>query len=120
MREPITAEVRISGHPRHHPQLLEILFAENRKIGSDLREQLADDGRDPAEEMRPETILQTHDGRAIGHDAGSKAVRVHCLNVGIPDQVAIFGGEPGDVDFPGARVGTKILRGRELGGIDED
>jgi hypothetical protein len=91
------AEVEISGHSRHHPQLLKILFAEDREIGADLREQLADDGCDPAEEMRPEPIFQSHDGGPFGHDAGGEAVRVHRLDAGIPDQVDILCGEPGDV-----------------------
>ena len=116
----LDAEVEIRRHPRHHPQLLEILFAEDREIRPHLREQLADHGGDAAEEVRTEAVLQTGGGRAFGQDPGGKAVRVHGLDVGIPDQVDILGGELGDIGLPGARVGTEILRWRELGGVDED
>ena len=100
----VVTEVEIPGHPRDHPQLLEILFAEDRDIRPDLGEQLADHGGDAAEEVRPEAILQARDGRPFGQDLGGKAVRVHGLDVRIPDQIDILGGEPGDVGLPGARV----------------
>jgi hypothetical protein len=116
----LDAEVEIARHPRHHPQLLEILLAEDGEIGPDLREQFADHGGDAAEEMRPEAILQTRDSRPFGEDLRGEAVRVHGLDPGIPDQIDILGGKPGDIGLPGARVGTEILRWRELGGVDED
>ena len=56
----------------------------------------------------------------LGQDPGGKAVRVHGFDVRIPDQVDFLGGQLGDIGLPGARVGTEILRRRELSGIDED
>ena len=116
----LTPRSEIPRHPRHHPQLLVILFAEHREIRPALREQLADHGGDTAEEMRTEAILQTRGGRPLGQDPGGEAVRVHGLDVGIPDQVDFRGSQPGDVGFPGARVGTEIFGRRELSGVDED
>jgi hypothetical protein len=99
--------------------LLKILLAEDREIRADLREQFADHSSDAAEEVRPEPILQPGGGRAFGHDPGRKSLRVHRLEVWIPDQVDLFGGEFGDVGLPGARVRTEILRRRELRRVDE-
>jgi hypothetical protein len=67
--------------------LLKILLAEDRHIRPHLREQLADHGGDAAEEMRPETILKAGGGRTFRHDPAGEAVRVHRLDVRIPDQV---------------------------------
>ena len=114
------AEVEIARHLRHDPQLLKILLAEDRDIRPALGEQLADHGGDAAEEVRPKAVLETGGGRTLGHDPGGEAVRVHRLDVRIPDQVNLLGGEFGDVGFPGARIGTEILRRRELRGVDED
>ncbi len=116
----LDAEVEVEGHPRHDPQLLEILFPKNCEVRPALREQLADHGGDSAEKMRPKAILQTCRCRPFGRYPGGKAVRVHGLDVRIPDQVDLLGGELGDISFPGSRVGTEILGWRELGGIDED
>ena len=105
---------------RHHAQLLEVLFAENREIRSTLRKQLADDGADAGEEIRPKPVFQTHLGWTFRQDFSGKAVRVHGLDVRIPNQVDILGCEQGEIGIPGPRVRTKILRRRELGWIDED
>ena len=116
----LDAKVEIPRHPGDDPQLLKILLAEHREVRTDLREQLADHRRDAAEKMRPETILQACRGGSFRHDAGREAFGVHDLDVRIPDEVDIFRGELGDIGLPGARIGAEILRGRKLGGIDED
>ena len=100
----LDAEIEIARHLRHHPQLLKILFAEDREIRPALREQLSDHGGDAAEEVRSEAIFEPGGGRAFRHDPRGEAVRVHRLDVGMPDQIDILGGELGDVGLPGARV----------------
>ena len=42
------------------------------------------------------------------------------LTSGFQIRSTFSGGESGDIGFPGARVGTEILRGRELGRVHED
>src|SRR5690349_24866962 len=93
-------EVKIACHLCHHAELLEVLLAEHRKIRAALHEQLADDGRNTAEEMRPEAIFQSRGGCASWNDLRCEAIRVHRLDVGIPDDVHRFGGELGDIGLP--------------------
>jgi len=110
----LDAEVEIGRHARYHPKLLIVLFAEDCEIRPYLREKLADDGRDPAEEMRSKTIFQTCGCRPLRHDARGEAVRIHGLDVGIPDQVDRFRRQLRYVGFPRARIGGKVFGRREL------
>ncbi|MGY4376932.1 hypothetical protein ACVWZ3_004571 [Bradyrhizobium sp. i1.3.6] len=77
-------------------------------------------GGDAAEEVRPEAVLEAGQRRPLRHDAGRKAVRIHRLGAGVPDDVDVLGGELGEIGLPGARIGTKVLGRRELGRVDED
>ena len=70
--------------------------------------------------MRPEAILQIGRRRPLDEDAAGKAVRIHGLDVGIPDQIDVFRRQPGEVGLPGPRVGSEILRRRKLGRVHED
>src|SRR5437868_6282377 len=116
----LDAKVEIACHPRHDPQLLKVLFAEDREIRTDLREQFADHGRDTSEKMRAEAILQADRRRALRRNPRRKTLRIHGLDVGIPDQIDILGGEFAEIGLPGTRIGAEIFRWRELGGVDKD
>jgi len=100
--------------------LLVILFAEDCEIRPYLREKLADDGRDPAEEMRTKTIFQTCGCRTFRHDARGEAIRIHRLDVGIPDQIDTLRRQLRHVGFPRARIGGEVFTRRKLRRIDED
>src|SRR5262249_48964223 len=107
-------------HLRDHAKLLKILLAENRKVRSALREQFADNGCDTAEKMRPEAVFQTGRGRSLRHDPRGKAARIHRLDLGVPDQLDLFGRELAKVGLPRSWIGTKILGRRKLRRVDED
>src|ERR1700735_4104484 len=70
--------------------------------------------------MWPEAILEAHGCRANRNNAARKTVRIHGSDVGIPDQIDAFRRQPGEIGFPGPRVGSEILRWRELSRVDED
>jgi hypothetical protein len=95
--EPITLTL-------HHPTLLKILFAEHRDIRAALGEKLADHGGDATEEMRSEAIFQPCGRRPLRNNPRGKAVRVHGLDVRVPDHVNGFGGEFLQIGLPRARV----------------
>ncbi len=70
--------------------------------------------------MRAEAVLQACDGRSFRHDPCRKAVRIHRLDVRVPDDVDLLRRELGEVFLPGTRIGGKILARRKLRRIDED
>ncbi|MEY9286259.1 hypothetical protein ABIA03_007451 [Bradyrhizobium yuanmingense] len=116
----LDTEVEVARHLRHHAQLLEILFAEDRDIRPALREQLADDSGDTAEEVRAEAVLEAGERRPLRRDAGGKPLRIHGRDARVPDDIDVLGRELGDVGLPGARIGAEILGRSELGRVDED
>jgi len=61
---------------------LKILLAEDRNIRPDLREQLADDGGDTAEKMRPEAVLESGNGGPLWCDPRRKPLCVMVLTSG--------------------------------------
>src|SRR5690606_25325634 len=71
-----------------HSELLEILLTEYRNIRRDLLEELGADGRDTAEEVRPEVRLEALSG-ARRHDARRESIRIHLLDSRRPHEMAI-------------------------------
>ena len=61
-----TGRSRSRGQLRDHLQLLVVLFAEHRRIGRALGQELGDHGGDAFEEMRAEGILKADGCRARG------------------------------------------------------
>src|SRR5579863_8011546 len=94
------AEVEVCRHLRYDAQLLIVLFPKDGEVRSALRKKFADDGCDAAEKMRTETILETGGSWSFGNDPGGESIRVHCLDVGMPDQVDGLGRQFGDVGLP--------------------
>ena len=59
-------------------------------------------------------------GRALGHDAGGEAFRIHGFDRRRPDQIGLELRKRGEIGGKGARIGAEVLVRRELGRIDED
>ena len=70
--------------------------------------------------MGAEAVLQAGSRRPLGGNPRRKALRIHDLDAGIPDQVDILGGEFADIGLPGPRIRAEIFRWRELRGINKD
>jgi hypothetical protein len=69
-----------------------------------LGEQLADHGRDAAEEVRTEAVFEARGRRSLRRDPGGKSIRVHRIDLGVPDDVDRFRGEFLKIALPRARV----------------
>ena len=114
------AEVEVACHSRHHMQLPKVLLAEDRDIGAASHEQLADDGGNTTEDVRPEAVFQSRGCRTFRNNPRCEAIRVLVLMSGFPDDVHRFGSKPCDIGLPRPRVSAVVFRRSELSRIDEN
>jgi len=112
-------DVEVLDQPPDDAKLLIVLLAEDRDIRPGLDQELGDDDRDSAEEMRPEIGLQPQ-RRALHRDRGGEARRVHLGPAGREDHLGPGPAGGRHVGRLGAGIGVEILVRGELRRIDED
>jgi|GEM_PF-5156961 len=112
-------QVEIAGHAADHGELLPVLFAEQRHVGQDLVEQLADHGGD-AVEMAGARGAAEAVADARDRHVGGEALRIHRLDRRRPEERHAFRFQQRTVAFELARILVEILVGAELERVHED
>src|SRR5262245_58340 len=90
-------QVEVPSHLGDDAQLLVVFLPEERKIRRNLREQFGNNGRDTAEKMWTEFVLESGFGWPFWRKASGKPFRIHGLDCWRPDDINVRGAQSLDV-----------------------
>ena len=115
----LDAQVEVGDHLPDQRQLLVVLLAEVRAVGSHRVEQLEHDGQYPGEMRWPRGALQLG-AQLSGDHGGAGAVRIHVVGGRSECDLHTLGPQRVEVVVERARVRVEVLARPELQRVDED